>query len=518
MSTGQLEQSDPTPPLLELRGLTKRFGALVANDAIDLTLRRGEIVALLGENGAGKSTLMNMLYGLVRPDAGEILIDGRPVVLPTAAAAIAHGVGMVHQHFMLVGAMTLADNILLNCEPTRRGLRDRRAANQIVSDLARQHHLDVDPEVLARDADVGMQQRAEILKALHRDARILVLDEPSAVLTPQETTELFGVLRSLAAGGTGVIIITHKLGEVLDVSDRCTVLRAGRVAGNVRTADATADSLTSLMIGRDLEPRTRRERSAPGPVVLRVDTLRVADSRRVDVVKDVSLDVRAGEIVGVAGVAGNGQNELVEVITGIRKLIAGHVSVNGRDLTGRSARVVYEAGVGHVPEDRHRDGLVLDFSIAENLALRDYYRPPCTRHGLLDTDAIDERATDYIARYDVRGGTPDTPAGSLSGGNQQKVVLAREIERAPDLLVASQPTRGLDVGAIEFVHRRITECRDAGGAVLLVSTELDEIMALADRIVVLHDGHVALVAERDALSTFEIGLAMIGGTTDADDA
>ena len=504
-------RSSSVTPALELRGITKRFGALAANEGVDFELRPGEVHALLGENGAGKSTLMNVVYGLYDADEGEILVDGRPVRLSSSADAIRLGIGMVHQHFMLIPVMTVAENIVLRAEPTRGPFLDLEAGEARVRELSDRYGLRVDPSAKVEDIGVGMQQRAEILKALYREAKVLILDEPTAVLTPQEARDLFGVLEGLKARGTSIIIITHKLDEVLEVADRITVLRRGRKVATVEAAGATEQQLAELMVGRDVLLSVDRTPATPGDAVLVIEELQVEDDRGLEAVRRLSLDVRAGEIVGIAGVDGNGQTELVEAIAGMRKPSGGRILLEGRDVTTASPREASDAGVGHIPEDRHRHGLILDFSLAENSVLHDYGRPPVARSGWLRPTAMVERVRRFISQYDVRGGDPTTRAGQLSGGNQQKIVLAREIQADPRLLLAAQPTRGLDVGAIEFVHRRLIEQRDAGRGVLLVSFELDEILNVADRILVLYEGRIVLERRAGETNEQELGLAMTGG-------
>jgi simple sugar transport system ATP-binding protein len=505
--------------VLELRGITKRFPPdIVANERVDLDLRRGEVHALLGENGAGKSTLMNVVYGLYSADEGEILVDGRPVRMHSSADAIAAGIGMVHQHFMLIPVMTVAENIVLAAEPHKGPVLDMDTAVAKVADLSKRYGLAVNPRAKVEDIGVGMQQRAEILKALYRDAKVLILDEPTAVLTPQEARELFQVLDELKKRGTSIILITHKLDEVLAVADRISVLRRGRRVDTVEREGATERSLAEMMVGRPVLLQVERGTANPGETVLSIEGLGVRDERGLDAVRDLSLGVRAGEIVGIAGVDGNGQTQLIEAIAGMRRPHAGRITVAGRDITHASPRQSTRAGVGHIPEDRHRHGLVLDFSLAENSVLHDYNRPPVGRFGWLNPRAMWERATGFISMFDVRGGGPGTPAGSLSGGNQQKIVLAREIQSNPKLLLASQPTRGLDVGAIEFVHRRLIEQRDAGHAVLLVSFELDEVLDLSDRIVVMYQGRVVLERQAGTTDERELGLAMTGGQVEAGSA
>jgi general nucleoside transport system ATP-binding protein len=497
-------------PLLELKGITKRFPGVVANDSVDFELRAGEVHALLGENGAGKSTLMNILYGLYHPDEGEILLRGEPARIHSPHEAIDLGIGMVHQHFMLIPVMTVTENIVLGVEPHRGPLMDMDDARTRVSEISKRFGLAVQPDAKVESISVGQQQRVEILKALYRGADILILDEPTAVLTPQEADELFAILRSLQAEGKSIIFITHKLHEVLDIADRITVLRRGKTIETVPSEGATEESLAKLMVGREVLLRVDKRPSTPGEPLLRVEDLHVRDERGLEAVRGVSLEVRAGEIVGIAGVDGNGQSELIDGIAGLRKVESGRIAIGGHDVTGESCKDVLDAGLGHIPEDRQRRGLVLDFSLAENLALHDYDRPPDSRFGWLFPDRLVARAWTLLKEFDVRGGTPQTPASSLSGGNQQKVVLAREVNRNPEVLIAAQPTRGLDVGAIEFVHRRLVEERDEGRAILLVSFELDEILSLSDRILVLYEGRI--VGEYDpSVTEQELGIAMTGG-------
>ena len=503
----------PDAPLLELRGITKRFGDLVANDRVDLEVVRGEVHALMDENGAGKSTLMNVLYGLTSPDAGEIRFDGTPLRLRSPRDAIDAGIGMVHQHFMLIPVMTVTENIVLAAEPREGPLLDYGKAHDIVRDLSERYGLAVRPDERIESIGVAQQQRVEILKALYRSARLLVLDEPTAVLTPQETGELFTVIRSLREQGTSIIFITHKLNEVLQIADRITVLRRGKAMATVATAGTDERQLAELMVGRTVQ-RVEKGAAQPGAPLLSVRDLVVRDSRGLEAVRGASFEVRAGEIVGLAGVDGNGQSELVEAITGLVKPVAGTVVAEGHDIGGHGARASFEAGVGHIPEDRQRRGLVLDFTLAENLNLRDVRRRPVSRFGILDPRAIAERARRLLGEYDVRGGGAGTRARALSGGNQQKVVIAREMSGTQRILVASQPTRGLDVGAIEFVHKRLLAVRELGAAILLVSFELDEILALSDRILVMYEGRI--VAEHGSdVSESVLGLEMMGGRSAA---
>ncbi len=473
-------------------------------------MRRGEVHALLGENGAGKSTLMNVLYGLQQPDEGEVVLRGERVEIHSPREAIGMRIGMVHQHFMLIPVMTVAENVVLASEPRRGALLDRDAAERRVRELSERFGLVVDPRAYVEDIGVGQQQRVEILRVLHRGADVLILDEPTAVLTAQETAELFKVLRALTAEGVSVIFITHKLREVLEIADRVTVLRRGRKVGTVDTEGATEASLAKLMVGRDVLFRVEKEAATAGEPLLEVEDLEVEDDRGLPAVRGLSLRVCGGEIVGVAGVDGNGQSELVEAITGLRNPRGGQIRVAGTDVTGRGVQGALAAGVGHIAEDRHRRGLVLGFSLAENLALREYRRPPLSRYGLLSPRRMQQQAQPLLEQYDVRGGQPQTLAASLSGGNQQKVVIARELAEEPRVTVAAQPTRGLDVGAIEFVHKRLLEQRDAGRGVLLVSLELEEIRSLSDRVLVIYEGRIVAEVAPD-VSDEELGVAMLGG-------
>jgi general nucleoside transport system ATP-binding protein len=501
---------EASTPILELRGITKRFPGVLANDHVDFDLRQGEVHALLGENGAGKSTLMNILYGLYSADEGEILIRGKPVTFHSARGAIDHGIGMVHQHFMLIPVMTVAENIVLAQEPTHAGLLlDYDAARERVRQLSEQFKFAMDPDSRVDQITVGQQQRVEILKALYRRADILILDEPTAVLTPQEATELFGILRELVQEGMSVIFISHKLNEVLEIADRISVLRRGQLVETVPREGATEEGLARAMVGREVLLRVERPPADPGEPLLEVEGLEVLDDRDLPAVRDVSFQVRRGEIVGIAGVDGNGQSELIEAITGLRRAHAGKVKVAGKELVHASPREMLDAGVGHVPEDRQRRGLVLEFPISENVALHDYNKPPDSKWGWLFPQRLVEHARKLIKEFDVRGGGPQTRAGALSGGNQQKLVVAREVDRDPVVLIAAQPTRGLDVGAIEYMHRRLVEERDEGRAILLVSLELEEVLALSDRILVIYEGQI--VAEHaSGASEEEIGLEMLG--------
>jgi general nucleoside transport system ATP-binding protein len=498
---------------LELRGVTKRYGALVANDGIDLTVEPGQIHALLGENGAGKSTLMNVLYGLTQPDEGEILADGQPVTLRTPKDAIKAGFGMVHQHFMLVPVFTVAENVTLGAERTRRfGLLNRHSMRNEVRDLSERYGLRVDPDALIEELPVGVQQRVEIIKALVRDAQVLILDEPTSVLTPGETQELFAIMRQLQAGGRSIIFISHKLKEVQEIADVITVIRRGQVVGQ-RPPTATDEELAALMVGRQVSLQVSKAPATPGDVVLAVSGLHVPDDRGQDAVAGVSFEVRAGEILGIAGVQGNGQTELCEALMGLRPASAGTVTLSGQDITAAVPRERIRAGIGYVPEDRQADGMVAGFSVADNMVLDVYDQPPYARHGIaLDLAAARANATARVTQFDVRTTSVDTPAGTLSGGNQQKVILARELGRELHMLLASQPTRGLDVGSIEFVHKRIIEERDKGLAVVIISAELDEIYALADRIAVMYEGRITGVRP-PTVPVEELGMLMAGATT-----
>jgi simple sugar transport system ATP-binding protein len=501
-------------PLLELKGITKRFPGVVANDHVDFELAKGEVHALLGENGAGKSTLMNILYGLYHPDEGEVRLNGQHVTIDSPRAAIDLGIGMVHQHFMLIPVMTVAENIVLGVEPHSGPFLDIDGAEKRVRELSERFGLAVRPDARIESISVGMQQRVEILKALYRGAEILILDEPTAVLTPQEAEELFEIIRSLQAEGKSIVFISHKLGEVLAIADRVTVLRRGKTIETVPREGATEEGLARLMVGREVLLRVEKTPAEPAEPLLTVEDLRVLDERKLEAVRGISLEVRSGEIVGIAGVDGNGQSELIEAITGLRRPESGRILAAGKDITNEGARVSLEAGIGHIPEDRQRRGLVLDFTLAENIALKDYCEEPDSKWGWLFPKRLLARAKKLLTEFDVRGGGAKTLAASLSGGNQQKVVVAREVSRDPRILVAAQPTRGLDVGAIEFVHRRLVAERDEGRAILLVSFELDEILSLSDRILVVYEGRVVGEYSPD-VSEEELGIAMTGGRREA---
>jgi general nucleoside transport system ATP-binding protein len=502
-------------PALEMRGITKRYPGVVANDGIDLDIKPGEIHALLGENGAGKSTLMNILYGLATPDEGEILLDGVPTTIAGPSDAIDRGISMVHQHFMLVPVLSVADNILLGEETmANRIFLDRREAHRRIVELGKRFGFEIDPDVKVANLSVGWQQRVEILKALYREARILVLDEPTAVLTPQETKEIFEVLRRLAAEGHSIIFISHKLYEVLEIADRITVIRRGKVVGSRVPAETDEDDLAALMVGRNVQLVVDRGESHPAGPALTVSDLRVADDRGHEAVKGVTFDVRAGEILGVAGVAGNGQDEMVEALTGLRKPTSGRVELNGRDVTGTGPRELQKYGMSFVPGDRQRFGLVLSFPLEDNLVLTQYDEAPYARGPFRNEAAIHAWAKRAIAEYDIRTPSATVSAGTLSGGNQQKAVVAREFSRDLKALILDQPTRGLDVGSIEFIHRQAIAKRDAGAAILLVSAELDEVMELSDRIAVMYRGEIVALVDGPSAQREDIGLYMATGRSD----
>lgn len=497
-------------PVLEARNITKRFPGVLANDSVDFCLRKGEIHALLGENGAGKSTLMNIIYGLYSPDEGEIYIDGRPVQIKDPNDAIARGIGMVHQHFMLVPVFTVAENIILGAEITRGPTLDMRTARQRIRQLFANFGLNIDPDTMVEQLPVGLQQRVEIVKALYRQARILVLDEPTAVLTPQEAEELFRIMRGLADQGVSIIFITHKLKEVLAVADSITVMRRGRVVGTAKPEGMTEQDLAAMMVGRDVLLRVEKEPAKPGEPVLQVQGLTVHDERKVPVVRNVSFEVRAGEVLGIAGVQGNGQTELAEALTGLRPVESGSMILGGEAVPFNDPRLLIEHGLAHIPEDRQRHGLVLPYTIVDNLVLCTYYKRPFARGIQRNPRAMEEQAQALIEEFDVRTPSPYEIAANLSGGNQQKVIVARELSRPVQLLIANQPTRGLDVGSIEFIHRRIIEKRDEGIAVLLISAELDEILSLADRIAVIFHGQIVATMPAAEATRNQLGLLMAG--------
>lgn len=496
--------------VIEMLNIRKEFPGIVANDNITLQVQKGEIHALLGENGAGKSTLMNVLFGLYQPEKGEIRVDGKPVNITDPNVANELGIGMVHQHFMLVDTFTVTENIILGSEPKKIGTVDIRKAEREVREISERYGLQVDPTAKIKDISVGMQQRVEILKTLYRGADVLIFDEPTAVLTPQEINELIEIMRTLIKEGKSIILITHKLKEIMEVCDRCTVIRKGRGIGTVDVADSNVTELASLMVGREVSFTTEKTEATPKDTILDVKDLRVKDSRGVDMVKGLNLDVKAGEIVGIAGVDGNGQSELIEAITGLRNTSSGSITLNNKDITNLPPRKVTESGVAHIPQDRHKFGLVLDFPIGENMVLQSYYQKPFSNMGVLNYKEIYEKANSLIEEYDVRTPSEYTPARALSGGNQQKAIIGREVDRSPDLLIAAQPTRGLDVGAIEFIHKKLVEERDKDRAVLLLSFELDEIMNVSDRIVVMFDGQIVADVKPSETNEQELGLLMAG--------
>ncbi|MGI0220536.1 ABC transporter ATP-binding protein [Streptococcus pneumoniae] len=497
--------------VIEMRDITKVFGGFVANDKINLHLRKGEIHALLGENGAGKSTLMNMLAGLLEPTSGEIAVNGQVVNLDSPSKAASLGIGMVHQHFMLVEAFTVAENIILGSELTKNGVLDIAGASKEIKALSECYGLAVDPSAKVADISVGAQQRVEILKTLYRGADILIFDEPTAVLTPSEIDELMAIMKNLVKEGKSIILITHKLDEIRAVSDRITVIRRGKSIETVEIAGATNADLAEMMVGRSVSFKTEKQASKPKEVVLSIKDLVVNENRGVPAVKNLSLDVRAGEIVGIAGIDGNGQSELIQAITGLRKVESGSIELKGDSIVGLHPRQITELSVGHVPEDRHRDGLILEMMISENIALQTYYKEPHSKNGILNYSNITSYAKKLMEEFDVRAASELVPAAALSGGNQQKAIIAREIDRDPDLLIVSQPTRGLDVGAIEYIHKRLIEERDNGKAVLVVSFELDEILNVSDRIAVIHDGKIQGIVSPETTNKQGLGVLMAGG-------
>ncbi|MFN3741794.1 MAG: ABC transporter ATP-binding protein [Anaerolineales bacterium] len=497
--------------VLEARSITKQFPGVLANDRVDFTLRKGEIHALLGENGAGKTTLMNILYGLYHPDDGQIFVNGRLVHIHSPKDSIALGIGMVHQHFMLIPVFTVAENVMLGMESTRFTVLDRRSVAEHVRQISHRYKLAIDPYAIVGDLPVGVQQRIEIVKTLYRNAQILILDEPTAVLTPQETEELFSIMRELKERGVSIIFITHKLKEVLAIADRITVMRGGRVVGTTTPAETDEHKLAAMMVGREVILTVEKKPAQPAEEVLRVEDLHVRDWRGLDVVRGVSFSVRAGEILGIAGVQGNGQTELVEALTGLRLYHRGRVWLNGMDVTHKPVRMITEQGVAHIPEDRQRHGLVLPYTVADNLILNSYYRAPFARRWVLQHAMIEAFAQRLMGDFDVRAPSPFVAVSTLSGGNQQKVIVARELSHPNvKLVIANQPTRGLDVGSIEYIHRQIVEMRDRGIAVLLVSAELDEIMALSDRIAVMYRGQIVVTLEAAKATRQQLGLWMAG--------
>ncbi|MFV8829072.1 ABC transporter ATP-binding protein [Alkalihalobacterium sp. APHAB7] len=498
--------------VIEMKNIRKEFPGIVANDNVTLQLKQGEIHALLGENGAGKSTLMNVLFGLYQPEQGDILVKGKPVKITDPNVANRLGIGMVHQHFMLVEKFTVTENIILGKEPTARGKINIKKAAKEVETISKQYGLSVDPHAKIENISVGMQQRVEILKTLYRGAEILIFDEPTAALTPQEIKELIQIMKKLVSEGKSIILITHKLKEIMEVCDRCTVIRRGKGIGTVDISESTPDSLAAMMVGREVNFSVEKDPAEPKHTVLNIEQLIVKDAREVSAVNELNLEVKAGEILGIAGVDGNGQSELIEAITGLKKPTSGKLTLNGQDITNLPPRKVTESGVGHIPQDRHKHGLVLDFTIGENIVLQTYYQQPYSKSGVLNFKEIYKKANELITDYDVRTPSEHTLARALSGGNQQKAIIAREVDRSPDLLIAAQPTRGLDVGAIETIHRRLIKERDKGKAVLLISFELDEILNVSDRIAVIYEGKIVAIVNANETNENELGLLMAGGS------
>ena len=498
--------------VIEMEGITKAFGTFKANDNINLKVKKGEIHALLGENGAGKSTLMNILSGLLEPTSGTIKINGKEVQIANPTVANELGIGMVHQHFMLIDNFSIAENIILGSEPTNAGMIDKKKAYDDIVAVSDRYGFKIVPNELVSNISVGMQQRVEIIKTLYRGAEILIFDEPTAVLTPQEIDELMSIMHGLVAEGKSIIIITHKLDEIKAVADRCTVIRRGKSIDTVNVADVTSQELADLMVGRSVSFKTPKGPAVPKEPVLKVKDLVVKENRGLDAVKGLTLEVRAGEVLGIAGIDGNGQSELLQAITGMRKVESGTIEINGKDMTNQRPRTITENSTAHVPEDRHKFGLVLPMTLSENIALQTYYKEPLSKNGLLNYQLINSHARELIEEFDVRTPNELVPASALSGGNQQKAIIAREIDRDPDLLIVAQPTRGLDVGAIEYVHKRLIEQRDHGKGVLCVSFELDEILNVSDRIAVMFDGQIVGIVDPKETSEQELGLLMAGMT------
>lgn len=497
-------------PVLEVRGITKRFPGVLANDNINMKLYKGRVLGLLGENGAGKSTLMNMIYGMYTPDQGEILVNGEPISINGPNDAIHHGIGMVHQHFQLVDVLTVTENVMLGNESNVLGFLQKPVARRRIQQISTEYQLDVDPDALVRDLPVGTQQRVEIIKALYRNADILILDEPTAVLTPQEAVGLFRVMRTLLERGVSIIFISHKLKEIIEICDDVVVLRRGKVAGEANPKTSTTQSLASLMVGREVLLEVHKKPAHPGETVLVVQNITVHNERGLAAVNDVSFDVRAGEILGVAGVQGNGQTELVEALTGLRHALHGTITLNGHDITHAGPREITLLGSAHVPEDRQKVGMVGPFTIMQNMVLNTYYQEPFARRGVIDEEAIAANAVELVTQYDVRPPIINNPIQGLSGGNQQKVIIAREFSRPIKLLIASQPTRGLDVGSIEFIHHQLLRMRDEGIALIVVSAELDEILSLSDRVAVMFAGRMIDILPIEKADRDTVGLRMAG--------
>lgn len=509
------EHVDLNTVVIEMRNIVKRFGNFTANDGIMLKVHKGEIHAILGENGAGKSTLMNQLYGLLKPTSGDILVNGKKIDMNNPKDAINAGIGMVHQHFMLVQPFSVTENIVLGMEPLKGAVVDMKTARQNVIDISAKYGLQIDPDAKIEDISVGMQQRVEILKALYRGADVLILDEPTSSLTPAEITELIQIMHNLTADGKSIILITHKLKEIKESADYCTIIRRGKYIQTVDVSECTEDDLASMMVGRKVTFKVDKQEQTPGDVILDIKDLHGIDYRGVEILKGLNLSVRAGEIVGVAGIDGNGQTEMVEIVTGLRKATSGSVKVKGTEVMNKPPRYGFDAGVSSIPADRQKHGLVLEFSVEDNLVLQNFKEPEFSKHGILNRDAIKEFATKSIEKYDIRPeNCEERPAGTLSGGNQQKVIIAREVQNDKDLLIAVNPTRGLDVGAIEYVHKYIVEQRNKGKAVLLVSFELDEIMSLSDNIAVIFDGQIVDTVPGSEADENTLGLMMAGGKKD----
>ncbi|AMQ07174.1 MULTISPECIES: ABC transporter ATP-binding protein [Sporosarcina] len=500
--------------VIEMLNIRKEFGNFVANDDITLQLKKGEIHALLGENGAGKSTLMNVLFGLYQPEGGEIRVRGTATAITDPNVANRLGIGMVHQHFMLVENLTVTENIILGNEPKKMGMINVKDAAKKVAEISQLYGLDVDPYAKIEDISVGMQQRVEILKTLYRGAEILIFDEPTASLTPQEITELISIMKKLIEEGKSIIIITHKLQEIMDVSDRVTVIRKGKGIGTVITSETNPEELATLMVGRQVTFKTEKGPSYPAEEVLLVENLVVEDYRGIPKVKGLNLSVRKGEIVGIAGIDGNGQSELIEAIAGLRKVKSGKIFIDSKDVTGKKPREITESGLGHIPQDRHKHGLVLDFTVGYNVALQTYYKEPLSKKGIMNYKLVSKKAKEIIDMFDVRTQGEQELVRSLSGGNQQKLIIGREVDRNPELLIAALPTRGLDVGAIEFIHKKLIEQRDNGKAVLLISFELDEVMNVSDRIAVIYDGEIVDTVIPTETTEQQLGLLMAGHSRD----
>ena len=510
-----ISHMDPNTVVVEMKDIVKKFGDFTANDHINLTVHKGEVHAILGENGAGKSTLMNVLYGLYKPTSGTIKVDGKEVNMSSANDAIAVGIGMVHQHFMLIQPFTVTENIVLGVEPQKGLVVDNATARQKVVELSEKYGMQIDPDAKIEDISVGMQQRVEILKVLYRGANTLILDEPTASLTPQEIDELMNIIRSLTKDGKSVILITHKLKEITACSDYCTIIRQGKYIDTVKVSEVNENDLAAMMVGRDVNFKVEKKEQKPGEVALEVKNLRAKDYRGVDILDGFDITVRKGEIVGLAGVDGNGQMELVEIITGLRKADSGSITINGEDILNKTPKEIFNKGVSSIPQDRQKHGLILDFSIEDNLILQHFEEEPFSKNFILNRKAIRENATELMEKFDVRPrGTEGKPAGNLSGGNQQKVIIAREVTNDKDLLIAVNPTRGLDVGAIEFVHKYLVEQRNKGRAVLLVSFELDEIMSLSDHIDVIFEGKITGRVDGKDADEKELGFMMAGGKGD----